>query len=177
MRTGIVSIIINQEDEKMDTLQKEKLLRNIWILHEARWFIKCLQEFGFDVATKLNLAVARSIGKTEIKQLLAEIGHGQVKNIDDYHELMQIAADLYFPPGHKYEMDIVDKNTYRGRVIECYVYKNVSKAGTVAIHQCASKNRFDGWIEGFGMSGTITCNNNTNTCNGQCEILFHLEWK
>ena len=56
----------------MDTLQKEKLLRNIWILHEARWFIKCLQEFGFDAKTQVKYwQSARSIGKTEIKQLLA----------------------------------------------------------------------------------------------------------
>lgn len=160
----------------MEFAKKEKLLRNIWILHEARWFIKCVQEFGFDVATRMNLAVARSIGKTEIKQLLPEIEDERVQNINDFHKLMLIAAELYFPPEHKYELHIVDQNTYKGNVIDCYVYKNVAKAGTTSIHKCAAKERFDGWIEGLGLKGTTTRDSDTCSCNGVCEILFHLEW-
>jgi len=114
--------------------QRERLLRNIWLLHDGRWFLKSVEQLGFDTATKLNLAVVKSIAKTEIRQVLAETGFGEVRNIEDLRALMEIGALLYFPEEHKYEFKVVDNNTFVGHVLQCYVHKMVSKAGTTAIH-------------------------------------------
>jgi hypothetical protein len=138
---------------KLAPKQKEKLLRNIWLLHDGRWFLKSIVKFGFDTATKLNLAVVKSIARTEIKQLLAETDFGEVRNIKDLQALMEIASLLYFPEEHKYEFKVVDNNTFVGHVLECYVHKMVSKVGTTAIHQCAARLRFDFWCESIGFDG------------------------
>src|SRR4030043_1023736 len=138
---------------KLTPDQKEKLLRNIWLLHDGRWFLKSVEQFGFDIATKLNPAVVKSIARTEIKQLLAETGFGEVRNMKDLQALMETAALLYFPKEHKYEFQVVDNSTFVGHVLECYVYKMVSKAGTTAIHQCAAKLRFDSWCQAMGLDG------------------------
>lgn len=161
---------------KLTPEQKEKLLRNIWLLHDGRWFLKSVEQFGFDTATKLNLAVVRSIAKTEIKQLLAETGFGEVRNIEDLKALMEVASPLYFPEEHKYEFRVVDNNTFVGHVLECYVHKMVSKAGTTDIHQCAAKLRFDSWCEAMGLDGEVINEKNTNNCNGTCEIFFKIKW-
>ena len=73
-------------------------------------------------------------------------------------------------------MEIVDESTYVGRVLDCYVYRNVEKAGTTAIHQCSVGQRFKGWLEGFGLCGEIVANNCTSTCKGRCEVYFKIEW-
>ena len=125
---------MNSPSIKLAPRQKEKLLRNIWLLHDGRWFLKSVEQLGFDTATKLNLAVVKSIAKTEIRQVLAETGFGEVGNIEDLQALMEIGALLYFPEEHKYEFKVVDNNTFVGHVLECYVHKMVSKAGTTAIH-------------------------------------------
>jgi hypothetical protein len=156
--------------------QKEKLLRNIWLLHDGRWFLKSAEKFGFDTATELNLAVVKSIARTEMKQLLAEINFKVVRNIKDLQALMELAALLYFPEEHKYEFKVVDSNTFIGYVLECYVYKMVSKAGTTAIHQCAAKLRFDSWCQAMGLDGEVINQKNTDNCNGACEILFKINW-
>lgn len=156
--------------------QKEKILRDVWILHDGRWFIKSVGEVGFDTATRLNLNVAASIGKTEIKRLLAEIEYGKIKNIEDFEKVMAVAADLYFPDDHKYMMTVFDDNTLVGHVLDCYVYRNVSKAGTADIHQCAAKTRFDSWFKSFGLKGKIFAEKNTNNCNGSCKIIFRIDW-
>ena len=161
---------------KLTTEQREKLLRNIWLLHDGRWFLKSVEQFGFDTATKLNLAVVKSIAKTEIKQLLAETGFGEVRNIEDLKSLMEIASPLYFPEEHKYEFKVVDENTFVGHVLECYVYKMVSKAGTTDIHQCAARLRFDSWCQAMGLDGEVINDKNTNNCNGTCEIIFKIKW-
>src|SRR4030065_2218751 len=92
---------------KLTTEQREKLLRNIWLLHDGRWFLKSVEQFGFDTATKLNLAVVKSIARTEIKQLLAEADFGEVRNMKDLQALMETAALLYFPEEHKYAFRVV----------------------------------------------------------------------
>ena len=156
--------------------QKEKLLRNIWLLHDGRWFLKSVEQFGFDTATKLNLAVVKSIARTEIKQLLTETGFGEVRNIKDLKALMEIAALLYFPEEHKYEFKVVDNNTFVGYVLECYVYKMVNKAGTTAIHQCAAKLRFDSWCQAMGLDGEVINEKDASNCDGTCEIIFKIKW-
>jgi hypothetical protein len=167
---------VNSPNIKLAPRQKEKLLRNIWLLHDGRWFLKSVEQFGYDGATKLNLAVVKSIARTEIKQLLAETSFGEVKNMRDLQTLMEIAAALYFPEEHKYEFKIVDNNTFVGHVLECYVHKMVSKAGTAAIHQCAAKLRFDSWRQAIGLDGEVTNEKDTDNCNGTCEITFRIKW-
>jgi len=161
---------------KLTPAQKEKLLRNIWLLHDGRWFLKSAEQFGFDTATELNLAVVKSIARTEMKQLLAETDFGEVRNIKDLQALMKMAALVYFPEEHKYEFRIVDNNTFVGHVLECYVHKMVSKAGTAAIHRCAAKLRFDFWCQAMGLDGEVTNEKDTSNCNGTCEITFKIRW-
>jgi hypothetical protein len=63
--------------------QREQILRDIWIGHDGRWFLKSASKLGFAVATQLNLAVTKSFGKTEIKRFLSEFGNLEIKNIGD----------------------------------------------------------------------------------------------
>ncbi|MCK4960847.1 MAG: hypothetical protein KAS19_00110, partial [Anaerolineales bacterium] len=81
-----------------------------------------------------------------------------------------------FPEEHKYELKILDKDSFLGHVLECYVYKNVSRAGATAIHQCAAKARFDSWLEAFDLEGEVITEKNTNNCNGTCKIIFRIKW-
>ena len=156
--------------------EKEKLLREIWILHDARWFLKTVGEVGFDTATKINLAVARSFGKTEMKRLLVATGPGEIKNMADLKALMRIAADLYFPEEHKYEFEILDQDTLIGHVLECYVYKHVNRAGTTEIHTCAATARLSAWMETCRLKGEVIGDKKTNNCNGSCRIRFSVKW-
>jgi len=133
-------------------------------------------EVGFDMATKINLAVAKSFGRTEIKRLLSETDSGSIKSMEDLKKLMIVAADLYFPEEHKCKFEIPNKNTLVGHVLGCYVYKYVSRAGTTEIHQCAAKMRFDSWLEALGLEGEVIAEENTNNCNGTCKIRFKVRW-
>lgn len=167
---------MSSKQVKLTPDQKEKILREIWILHDGRWFLKSIKEFGFDAATELNIAVTKSFGKTEMKRLLSEIGYSKIKNIEELKALMEIAADLYFPEDHKHEFKILSKDSLLGHVLECYVYKNVNKAGISHIHQCAAKTRFDSWREAFDLEGEILVDKNTDNCNGSCQIIFNIKW-
>ena len=167
---------MSPKEVKLTTRQKEELLRNIWLLQDGRWFLKSVERFGFDTGTELNLAVVKSIARTEMKHLLAETDFGEVRNIKDLQVLMEIAALLYFPEEHKYVFEIADSNTFIGHVLECYVHKMVSTAGTTSIHQCAAKLRFESWCQAMGLDGEVINEKNTSNCSGTCEIIFKINW-
>jgi len=167
---------MNPKEIKLTARHKEKLLRNIWLLHDGKWFLRSVKESGFDTATKLNLALIKSIARMKMKQLLTETNFGEVRNVKDLQAVMEVAALLYFPKEHKYEFRVVDSNTFVGHMLECYVHKMVSEAGTTAIHQCAAKLRFDSWCRAMGLDGQVTNEKNTSDCNGTCEIIFRIKW-
>ena len=168
---------MSPKEVKLTPEQREKLIRNIWLLHDGRWLLKSAEEFGFDAATRLNLAVFKSIAKTEMKQLLAETGYGEVKNIEDLKILLEFINALYTPEEHKLEFKIVDNNTMVLYIRECYLYKMVSKAGNTGIHQCSSRLRCDSWLKAVPLDGEVVREKDTNTCHGTCEIVFMIKWR
>lgn len=167
---------MNIKDIVFTSSQREQLLRDIWIAHDGRWFLKSAGKLGFDVATQLNLSVTKSFGKTEIKRLLSEFDKIEIKSIEDLEDFFIIASDIYCPTEHKYKYSVIDKDNLSVKIFQCYVYKNVSLAGTTEIHQCAGKQRFDSWLEALELKGSITNSNNTNNCNGKCEYIFNIQW-
>ncbi len=156
--------------------QREKLLRDIWISHDGQWVLKTAQAFGFDSAIKLDHAVIRSLGKIEIKRLMAETKWGEIKNAEDFKRLLALACDLYMPEEHKYEIAQLDDGSVLGRVLECYIFKSVSKAGATNYFRCAAKPRFTSWLEGCALQGEVIAAKDINNCKGTCEIIFKIEW-
>ena len=160
----------------LSSSQREQVLRDIWIGHDGRWFLKSAGKLGFEVATQLNLAVTKSFGKTEIKRLLSEFGKIEIRNIEDLAEFLIVASDIYCPPDHKYEYSVIDEHNLSVEILQCYVFKNVSLAGNAQIHQCAGKQRFNSWLEALELNGTVSNSRNTDNCNGTCEFIFNIQW-
>jgi hypothetical protein len=167
---------MSMNEVRLVSEQRERLLRDIWISHDGQWVLKTVQEFGFDAANKLNHAVIGSLGKIEIKRLMAVTKLGEVKNSEDFKRLLDIACGLYMPEEHRYEIKRLDDSSVLGHVLECYVYKNVSKAGTTNYFHCAARSRFTGWLEGSGLQGEVIAERDMDNCNGTCEIVFKIKW-
>jgi hypothetical protein len=175
---------MSMNEVRLVSEQRERLLRDIWISHDGQWVLKAVQEFGFDAANKLNHAVIRSLGKIEIRRLMAVAKWGEIKNSEDFKRLLDIACGLYMPEEHHYEIKRLDDSSVLGhvlecyvfKVLECYVFKNVSKAGVTNYYRCAAKPRFIGWLEGSGLQGEVIAEKNTDNCNGTCEIIIKIKW-
>ena len=101
---------------------------------------------------------------------------GEIKNAEDFKRLIVLACDLYMPEEHKYEIEQLDDSTVLGRVLDCFVYKNVSKAGATNDFHCAAKFRFTGWLEGCALQGEVIATKDMDNCKGTCEIIFKIRW-
>ncbi|MGV7929752.1 MAG: DUF6125 family protein [Spirochaetota bacterium] len=162
--------------KKLTSEQKENLLRDIWILHDGRWFLKTVEKIGYTAATDLNLSVVKSFAKTEINKLMAELNLDRIHDIGDLKYFIEIATDLYFPKENKFYFEILNENNLLIRMSECYVHTNVSKSGFADLHQCAGKIRCDSWIKALNLVGETHFEKNTNNCNGTCDIIFDIKW-
>jgi hypothetical protein len=156
--------------------QKLSILRDLIVALDARWFLKTSTETDFGTATKVNLSVNGSFGKTETRRVLAELGRDRVRGMNEFMAIMETGCSLFFPADHKYALEIVDDSTFVGHVLDCYVYRNVNRAGAAAIHTCSAAHRFNGWLVGLGLDGEATMNRTTATCNGVCDITFKINW-
>lgn len=164
------------EDLRLSPDQRERILRELWILNDGRWFVKTSQEHGFDEATRLNLMVVESFGRSETRLLMQEAG---IKGIADAEELaayLRLASDLFLPPKHKRQFRILDENTVLAQVSDCNLYRHLTAAGTAQRHQCGAHTRFSAWLQALGVRGRVEVTGSSATCEGACEVYFHLHW-
>jgi hypothetical protein len=161
---------------ELNPAERGKLLRDLWVAHDGRWFLKAAEELGFDTANRLNQAVLISMGKKEAKELMTRTG-AQIADIGDIKSIIEMGGELYWPEEHKYEIEIVNDSLIVGRILQCYVWNNVNKAGGLSYYRCAAVTRFRGWVEAFGVPGEVTGSKEVDECNGSCEISWMFDWQ
>ena len=161
--------------DELSPAEREKLLRDLWVAHDGRWFLAVAAEFGFGTANKLNQAVLKSIGKKEAREFMTRAGV-EVKNAGDFKKFLEMAGPLYWPGEHVYEIGDPEAGGMTGRIIHCYVWENVKKAGGTSFYQCAAPLRFRAWLEGLNIPGEVIATKECDTCNGSCDISFRFDW-
>jgi hypothetical protein len=160
---------------ELNPAERERLLRDLWIAHDGRWFLKTAAASGFDTANRLNQDIVRSMGKKEAKELMIRTGT-RIADIDDVKRFLETGADIYWPEEHKYEIQVIGDSVILGRVLACYVWSNVNKAGGLSAYRCAAVTRFRGWMDALGVPGEVTGSSECDRCNGSCDISFRFDW-
>ena len=165
------------QDFNLTAEQRERILRDLWVLNDGRWFLKTSQEHGFDEATRMNLMVVESFGRTETRMLMEAAGIDGIADAGGLAAYLRLAGELFLPPEHEREFRVIDQDTVLGRVIDCFLYKHLSAAGTTQLHQCGAHARFSAWLKALGLEGRVKTSANSDRCGGSCEIFFHIDWQ
>lgn len=165
------------QDINLTAEQRERILRDLWVLNDGRWFLKTSQEHGFDEATRMNLMVVKSFGRTETAMLMQTAGIDGISDAEGLAAYLRLAGELFLPPEYEREFKVIDQDTVLGRVSDCFLYKHLSAAGTTHIHQCGAHTRFSAWLKALGLEGRVEAAANSDTCGGACEIFFHIDWQ
>lgn len=161
----------------LENVTREKMLKDMWLLHDSRWFIKVIGEFGFDAANKLNQEINKSIGRTEMKRLIKELKREKIGSAKELKEIFDTAVELYLPDEHQYDFEVYDEHTVLGKVIKCFIHSHLEKAGTTSIYKCPGKLRCDSWLEACGVKGESIADKTAQDCNGRCTITYKINWE
>ena len=165
-----------QPDElrkKLTPEVREKILRDNWHSHDARWFLKVSQELGFDVANRLNQITLKSMCKTDMKRILQATECHEINTVEDFVVVATIGADLYFPPPIL-EVDIkaIDKESALVTITRCPTFEEVKKAGIVGLYECTCWIRFESDLEACNLNGTAKIQRSMMQGDSICEIFL-----
>jgi len=148
------------------------IMRANWHSHDARWFLKASVECGFDVANRLNKATIRSMARTEMMRLLEAMQCGEVRDMEDFARIANIACEVYFPAGmFEGGTEALGKDAARGIVRSCFVFEEVRRAGVTGVYECACGCRHEGWLAACGLDGKVEIVRSMMRGDPYCEVL------
>lgn len=132
--------------------EREELVRASGSEHAARWYLEVAHSVGHEVANRLSLRAARSLGKTEMRRLMALLGAKRPSTIEELVSLLETARDVFLPPPvMQTRFRIVDESTYEVEVEECFMAQNAVKTRMARRQVCAVSDRILGWHEALGL--------------------------
>jgi hypothetical protein len=156
---------------------RESILRDNWHSHDARWFLKVSQEFGFDVGNRLNQITLKSMAKTDMRRVLEAMDCRKIESLDDVVTVFRIAQELYWPrPVFQGEPKVTGADSVAVEVSRCPTFEEVKKAGIVGIYQCPCAIRFESWSEACGLSGQSKIVRSIMRGDPVCEIALSLRF-
>jgi hypothetical protein len=156
---------------------RESILRDNWHSHDARWFLKVSQEFGFDVGNRLNQITLKSMAKTDMRRVLEAIDCRKIESLNDVVTVFRIAQELYWPrPMFQGEPRVAGATSVSVEVTRCPTFEEVKKAGIVGIYQCPCAIRFESWSEACGLGGEAKIVRSIMRGDPVCEITLSLQF-
>lgn len=134
-----------------DEAQKE-LLRRCWYAHDARWFMRVVDEFGIDTANRLNRLVCRALGEAEMRRFLHALGVPPPATVRQLVEVLNRAMCFFAPPPlTRSEIWQIDGYSYGAWIRRCFIHDNVTKAGIASSYVCAAFDRLQGWHDALSL--------------------------
>lgn len=143
--------------------QREELLLGGWYSHDARWFNAVAEEYGPEVANKLNRRAVTALAKVEAHRLAKMLGREPARDLPDFFAFIDDIRSVYVPSSlSEMEVSQIDDRTYEVEVTKCFVAGNIARAGIADSYECAVFDRLHGWHEAAGLPlasefGPIQC--------------------
>jgi hypothetical protein len=166
-----MSIQPDELKKKLTPEVRERILRDNWHSHDARWFLKVSQELGFDVANRLNQVTLRSHNKTDLKRILQAVEFKEIENINDAIMIFEIAADLYFPrPMLEIEIKATSTDSAAITITKCPTFEEVKKAEIIGLYECTCWIRVESWLDVCDLDGQVKIQRSMMQGDSICEI-------
>jgi hypothetical protein len=135
--------------------QKDLLIKG-WMSHDARWFRAVAERFGIEEANRMNQAVARELGRVEMRRWMKVSGASPPRNIEEHLRMSEAAISLFGPDLLEYEIRRLDPQSYEVHITRCFAHENVMKAGIQDLYECGILSRIEGWIDAHGLNHRLT---------------------
>ncbi len=131
---------------------REELIRRCWYSHDARWYMAVAEEFGLEVANRLNRKACHALGSAEMHRFVGALGIATPTTAQELVEVIEAAFCLFAsPPLTQFEIRLVDGQSYEIWMKRCFIHENITKAGLGSSYTCAVLDRIQGWHEALGL--------------------------
>src|SRR3990170_3713026 len=114
---------------RLSPTEREALLIQNWMSHDARWFMAVAREYGLEAANRLNRIAARAVGEAEAPRATRALALPPATSLDDWLLTQEALIDLLGPDLLDYRVGRLAERTYRIEVERCFAYDHVARAG------------------------------------------------
>ncbi|WDP92715.1 MAG: hypothetical protein HUN04_24535 [Desulfobacter sp.] len=163
--------------------QKETvdLLNKCWMTHDGMWFFHCLQEFGIEVANKLNKSAIKSLSSIEIKRVRNTLDCIQpIEDYDEFKSFFDEAAQLMIPEFMNVRFTYPEQNkmAWEFNQNKCFAYAGIKRLGVIERYDCGVLYRIKCWLDALGIThrfipGIGKCHMHVNgSCSGEIQLFL-----
>jgi len=169
--------------EEVSKEEIRDLLGKGWLTHDGMWFYTISNEYGVNVANKMNKAAIKAMVPIEVqrlKQVLA-FDSDRLANVNEVMSFLKEGMRIILPLSvfSKFRFSSTSPNTlsWEWEKNECFAYKGMSRIGVIDKYECGVMYRIECWFESLGL--TFESNFDMDRCQmhlkGFCrgEYIFH----
>jgi len=142
----------NDALHRLSSSEREALLIKGWMSHDARWFMAVANEYGLQIANRLNQIAAHEIGKVEAQRIVRALQLPPITTLDDYLLAQEIFISLLGPDLLGYRVNTVSDHAFQTHVQRCFAYDNAVRAGIADQYECGIFARVTGWLDALGLA-------------------------
>jgi hypothetical protein len=132
--------------------EREALIIQCWMSHDARWFTAAAAMFGLEAAQRLNQVAVREEGRAEARRLGKRLALPPVRTIRDYLLVQETIIGLLGPELLDYTIEARGQHGFDLGIERCFAYDNVCRAGIQQQYECGILPRIIGWLDEFGLA-------------------------
>lgn len=158
--------------------EREALLIQGWMSHDARWFAAAAGELGMDVANRLNQTAANEVGRAEARRIARALDLPAPSTVREVLLAQETLIGLLGPDLMGYELAEEEPDSFTVHVSSCFAYEQVRKAGMLEAYSCGIFSRIGGWLDAFDISYEISppLGKCQKAQGGECAYTFHLQF-
>jgi hypothetical protein len=132
--------------ERLSPAERESLIIQCWMSHDARWFMAAALTFGLEAAQRLNRTAVREQGRAESRRLVRRLQLPPVRTVEDYLLAQETIIGLLGPDLLDYSISEREDGFEIG-VLRCFAFDNVTRAGIARQYECGILPRLMGWLD------------------------------
>ena len=130
---------------------RELIAKSRWTC-DSNWMMAMVMNAGWDVANKMNLQVAQSVGKVEMHRLMKIMNLEKPKNENEFMALMSLAMETFTTQDYfDYEFKTMDSGKWIGVIKQCYAYTKVKSINVDKDYACGCFGLRQGWYQAMGL--------------------------
>jgi hypothetical protein len=136
--------------------ERESLIIQCWMSHDARWFMAAALTFGLEAAQRLNRTAVREAGRAEARRLVRRLRLPPVRTARDYLLVQETIIGLLGPDLLDYSIAEQGEDAFEIRIRRCFAFDNVTRAGIAPQYECGILPRLMGWLDELGLDYKVS---------------------
>ena len=154
------------------------LLSKGWLTHDAMWVTAVYEEYGGEIASKLNTRAIQLMTPIEVKRFQKALNLPKVDTFENLQQFINGAFAIVSGDFTEFQISYPRHNILHWQSVQCFAYDGIKQMGMIEHYQCGIIERVEGWLKSLNIEYEILpeikgCNmHNIGACKLDIQFYF-----